>query len=132
MAYIYIEPTERTYAKAYRVHKGSLPATIDVKRNYPQIDYSALSNEDFVCGYVSDGPYSDNRYYQTNGSQRVRTVELNALTINHNYNPSTGVLSVSASTSNSITTDISDQSKDFSNLKCEVIMIVDGIKSEYT
>lgn len=133
MAYKYITTKEKTYAKAYIVHSGSANATIDIASNYPGIDYSKLTSEDFVAGYKSDKnvTHSDQSTRDNHGTFYI---QVTALTINCSYDPYTGVLTVSPSTK------YADNHKrpggegkdSFSGLTCEVLMIVDGVKSQYT
>lgn len=133
MAYKYIDTKERVYAKAYKVHSGSASATIDIKSRYPDVDYTKLTSQDFVAGYISDNNigHSDQSTYQKHGTYYVQTT---ALSINCSYNPSTGILYVSPSTGDAWSYEVPDgsSSDSFSGLTCEVLMIVDGVRSEYT
>ena len=133
MAYKYIDTKERVYAKAYKVHSGSASATIDIKSRYPDVDYTKLTSQDFVAGYISDNNigHSDQSAYNKHGKYYVQTTELS---INCSYNPSTGILSVSPSNWNAWNFEVpgGSSSDDFSGLTCEVLMIVDGVRSEYT
>ena len=133
MAYKYIDTKERVYAKAYKVHSGSASATIDIKSRYPDVDYTKLTSQDFVAGYISDNNinHSDQSTYQKHGTYYVQTTALN---INCSYNPSTGILYVSPSTGYAWSYEVPDgsSSDSFSGLTCEVLMIVDGVRSEYT
>ena len=133
MAYKYIDTKERVYAKAYKVHSGSANATINIKSKYPNVDYTKLTSQDFVAGYKSDNNinHSDQSTYQKHGTYYVRTSDLS---INCSYNPSTGILSVSPNNWNAWSYEVPDgsSSDSFSGLTCEVLMIVDGVRSEYT
>lgn len=133
MAYKYIEPVEKTYAKAYKlVNNAYPPASIDIKTNYPTVDYTKLTNADFICSYNSDSTSGNSGWKRSQGTVQKWYIQNNSLSVNHSYNASTGVLSVSLSNSNATSSNVSDGSRSWSGLKCDVIMIVDGIRSEYT
>lgn len=133
MAYKYIEPTERTYAKAYKIGNNiTPPVSINIKEKYPNVDYTKLTNADFICSYNSDSTTDSSGFKQTQGNRQTWYIQVNALSINHSYNPNTGVLSVTKSTDYATSSNIADGTKGWSGLKCDVVMIVDGIRSEYT
>lgn len=133
MAYKYIETRDKLYAKAYRVHSGTIPTTINIKTRYPDIDYTKLTSADFVASYKSDSSQSKSAY-SAEGNPDTYYVNANSLTVNCSYNASTGVLSVTNSTNSAFSYYIGTNSgsNSWSGLTGEVIMIVDGIRSEYT
>ena len=133
MAYKYIEPKDKVYAKAYKVYSGGIPATIDIKSKYPTIDYTKLTSQDFIASYKSDSSQTKSER-QTAGKADDYWLWVNAMTVVCSYNPSNGILSVSPSTNNAFDYYLpgSRSSNSWSGLTGEVIMIVDGIKSEYT
>lgn len=132
MAYKYIEPTEKTYAKAYKLSLTNA-GSINIRTTYSNVDYTALRNADFICSYVSDSNHTGDSH-STGGNRDSWTVKIPAFKVNHSYNPSTGVLTVTRSTDTCMEYKDPNTSGNvsFSNLKIQVIMIVDGVRSQYT
>lgn len=139
MAYKYIELKDKLYAKAYKVYSGyTTSATVNIKSNYPDVDYTKLTNADFACSYRSDNDISHSAK-QTAGNRNTYTIQANSMYVAHSYNASTGVLTISASTGVANFGYIPDGygNRDYvedswSGLYIEAIMIVDGVREEYT
>lgn len=135
MAYIYIEPTERTFAKAYRVFYGNAYGTftIDIGKEYPNVDKSLLTSEDFICSYMSDSNQIG-RTFGNGGRTTTYYSTSEPLSITPSYDAETGILTVNFSTGlatywkNPETSGASG----FSGLTLAIYMIVDGIRNEYT
>lgn len=137
--YKYIETKDKLYAKAYKVFSGAATSTsVNIKSKYPDVDYTKLTNADFVCSYRSDNNIGHNAK-QTAGNRNDYYIQANSMTVNHSYNASTGVLTISASTGVANFGYIPDGygNRDYvednwSGLVIEAIMIVDGVRTEYT
>lgn len=134
MAYIHVETKEKVYAKVYRVAHKTVTGnfTINIKNTYPTVDYTSLTNDDFICTYVGDGNHngSDQSTYPDTGTYYN---QVNSFSISPTYNASTGVLTVKPSTTNSSNyKDVyGTGSVSFNGLVCDVFMIVDGVREDY-
>lgn len=134
MAYINIETKEKVYAKVYKVFSGGVSGsfTRDIRTMYPDVDYTKLTNDDFICSYVSDSGFTADSY-STAGKIDTWTAQSNSFVLSPSYNPSTGVLTINPSTVYTYNYkqpgDVS--SKRFQGLSCVVHMIVDGVREEY-
>ena len=138
MAYKYIESKEKTYAKVYKVYSGIGGTTISIKDKYPDIDYTQLTSDDFFATYLSDDGRSGSDKSTAGYATRYWTQVLGA-TINCTYTPSTGSLRIAPSSNSAFKSDLPDgkggedvNTYGWNNLKIEAIMVVDGIKSDYT
>lgn len=137
--YKYIETKDKLYAKAYKVFSGSATSTsVNIKSKYPDVDYTKLTNADFVCSYRSDNNIGHDAK-QTAGNRNDYYIQANSMYVAHSYNASTGVLSISVSNSKANGGYIPDGygNRDYvednwSGLFIEAIMIVDGVRTEYT
>lgn len=134
MAYIYVEPKEKTYAKVYRVARRTNASSfsINIRTTYPSVDYTKLSNSDFVCSYISD---ATDHYGEAHGYWGNDTFYsgVYSFSVSHSYNASTGVLTVTPSTPYSFYYKDPNGTGDIglSNLVYDVYMIVDGVRSQY-
>ena len=134
MAYINVEVKEKVYAKVYRVAHRTVSGsfTVNIKNSYPNVDYTQLTNDDFVGTYVSDSSHygNDESTYPNTGTYYN---QVNSFSLNHSYNSSTGVLTVNPSTtySSNYKDAYGTGSVGFSNLVCDVFMIADGVREEY-
>lgn len=139
MAYKYIELKDKLYAKAYKVYSGrTTSTTVNIKSKYPEVDYTKLTNDDFACSYRSDNDIGHSAK-QTAGNRNTYTIQATSMYVKHSYNASTGVLSISLSNSKANVGYSPDGSgnRDYvedswSGLFIEAIMIVDGVREEYT
>lgn len=135
MAYIHVETKPKIYAKVYCVYNGGIGGNtnIDIKRNYPNVDYTQLTNEDFICTYKSDSSHTGTD--QSTGTSDTRTwyEQANAFSLNPSYNPSNGILTLVLSTTSSSNWNCpaGSGSSGWSNLKVAAYMIVDGVREDY-
>lgn len=139
MAYKYIELKDKLYAKAYKVYSGyTTSTTVNIRSKYPDVDYTKLTNADFACSYRSDNNIGHDAK-QTAGNRNTYTIQATSMYVNHSYNASTGVLSIAVSNGNANVANVPDGygNRDYvedswSGLLIEAIMIVDGVREEYT
>lgn len=138
MAFIYVEPKEKTYAKAYRIYDGVMNGSLvlNIAQLYPYVDWGSLTKDDFICGYKSDsgssaayqptGPLKATWYTQTTEMQfvveydatnGVLTVTPNNPLASNNCFPYSGIVATGGFY--------------WDNLILEIIMIVDGVRSDY-
>lgn len=148
MAYKYIEPKEKTYAKAYLVFSGELTSTeikngktFNIHDMFPEVDYEALTSDEFVGGFKSDsnkeGTHKEVTRDWYDGSVGC-SMYTNAFSLILSYTPSTGSLTIRPSTQYCAHAKIPNErggttSDDiaFNKLNVQVLMIVDGVKSQY-
>lgn len=134
MAYIYIPPKEKVYAKVYKVFNGNASNSfaINIGQNYPNIEKELLTTEDFVCSYKQDND-QPGRLMGNGGRSDSYYSTAEALTVTPSYDPQSGILTISFNgTCTAWKNPETAGAWGWSGLKLEVYMIVNGIREQYT
>ena len=132
MAYIHVEPKEKTYAHVYRIFSGNpMGRTFNIQNMFPDVDCSQLTSEDFICTYKSDLSISWGDIGM--GNEHNCSARVFGLSMTPSYNPNTGILSISPASASGCFFDVPGYygAPPVSGLNCTIYVIIGGIREDY-